>query len=95
MLRVEKSEKIHLPSMQTLEIARQMMLQIETSNKIGSLFTLGNSIGNYLNHPDGIYEILDENLDARTILKYLDFASDNQTSRFHSNVKTLELMEMN
>jgi len=89
MLRVEKSEKIHLPSMQTLEIARQMMLQIETSNKIGSLFTLGNSIGNYLNHPDGIYEILDKNLDARTILKYLDFASDNQTSRFHSNVKTL------
>ena len=88
MLRIEKNEKIHLPSMQTLEIARQLMLQIETSNKIGSLFLLGNSVGNYLNHPDGVYEILDEKLDARTILKYLDFVSDNQTSRFHSNAKT-------
>ncbi len=89
MLRIEESGKKFLPSRQTLEIARQMMLQIETSNKIGSLFTLGNSVGNYLNHPDGIFEILDENLDARTILKYLDFVSDNQTSRIHTNMKNL------
>ena len=89
LLRAQDGGQNSLPNLERLNKARDMVLEIETPNKIGSLFVLGNRVGNYVNAPEGIYEILDKNLDARTAIKYLDFASDNRSSRFFENARSI------
>jgi hypothetical protein len=89
LLRVQSGGQNFLPNLETLNKARDLVLDIETPNKIGSLFTLGNRVGNYVNVPEGIYEILEEKFDARTVIKYMDFASDNRSSRFYENARSI------